>query len=224
MATVLAKGCVKARDCSLLFLGKANDEHTERAADFCRRSFTTVGVYLGKWGDPFPDEIRSSAWDCIISYLSRWIVPQEVLKRAKLAVNFHPGPPEYPGYGCNNFAIFEDAKDYGVTCHHMHQSVDSGPIIAVRRFTVLATDNGGTLLLKAYDHQLALFCEIAGLIVQGKELPRSDATWTRKPFTRQQFNELGKITVDMSEIEAARRRRAVNVDALKPYAESRGKK
>jgi len=212
------------KKCSLLFLGKKDDGHTERAADFCRRNFTTVGVYLGQWGDPFPEETGSSHWGCIISYLSRWILPPEVLKSAALAINFHPGPPEYPGYGCNNFAILEDAKDYGVTCHHMNQSVDSGPIIAVRRFPVLATDDGGTLLLRAYDHQLALFYEIAALIVQGKDLPRSEATWTRKPFTRKQFNELGKISVDMSEEEAARRRRAVNVEALRRYAEAQGKK
>jgi len=202
------------QDCSVLFLGKGDDGHTERAADFCRRNFAKVGAYVGKWGDPFPDEAKSSEWNYIISYLSRWIVPPEVLKRARLAINFHPGPPEYPGYGCNNFAIFEGAMDYGVTCHHMVPRVDAGAIIAVNRFPVLATDDGGTLLLRAYAYQLVLFYEIAGLIVQEKELPLSESTWTRKPFTRRQFNELGQITADMSEEETARRKRATSVEAL----------
>ena len=212
------------KDVSLLFLGKASDRHTELAAEFCRRNFATVAVYLGQWGDPFPDAIRSPDWDCIVSYLSRWIVPPQMLDKARLAINFHPGPPEYPGYGCNNFAIYEGAVEYGVACHHMERTVDTGPVIAVKRFPVLATDDGGTLLLRAYDYQLVLFYEITELIIQGKQLPRSKATWTRKPFTRKQFDELGRITNDMSEAEKARRTRAVNVDALKPSSRSQGRK
>lgn len=211
------------RACSLLFLGKEKDGHVERAADFCRRNFSTVGVYLGKWGDPFPAGIQSSEWDYIICYLSRWIVPADMLNQAKLAINFHPGPPEYPGYGCNNFAIYEGAREYGVTCHHMAPRVDTGAVIAVKRFPVLASDDGGTLLVRAYDYQLVLFYRIVGLLVQGGELPRSESTWTRKPFTRNQFDELRRITADMTDEEVARRKKAVDVDALKPSGVSQGK-
>lgn len=202
------------RDCTVLFLGKEGDGHVERAVEFCRRNFTTVRVYLGDWGDPLPSGIGSSDWDCIISYLSRWIVPAELLRRAKCAINFHPGPPEYPGYGCNNFAIYEGAKEFGVTCHYMEPRVDTGPIIGVARFPVLAGDTGGTLLLRAYDYQLVLFYDVVGRIVLGEGLPASGETWTRKPFTRRQFRELGRITDDMSKEEIERRRRATDVSAL----------
>lgn len=201
---------------SVLFLGKEKDGRTGRAADFCRRNFTRVGVYLGKWEDPYPAGIGSSDWDVIISYLSRWIVPADLLGKAQLAINFHPGPPEYPGYGCNNFAIYEEAKDYGVCCHHMAPRVDTGAIIATRRFPVLSNDDGGTLLARAYDYQLVLFYEVVARIIRGEELPVSTEKWTRKPFTRRQFEELGRITAEMTGDEIARRTRAVNVAALKP--------
>ena len=201
---------------SLLFLGKQQDGHTGRAADFCRRNFTRVGVYLGKWDDPFPAGARASDWDYIISYLSRWIVPADVLNKAKLAINFHPGTPEYPGYGCNNFAIYEEARDYGVCCHHMTPRVDTGAIIATQRFPVLLNDDGGTLLARAYDYQLVLFYGIVARIIREEALPVSGEKWTRKPFTRRQFDELGRITADMAQDEVARRTRAVNVSALKP--------
>ncbi len=82
-------------------------------------------------------EARSWQGDYIISYLSRWVVPAELLERARrAAVNFHPASPDYPGIGCNNFALYENAAEYGVTCHHMAPRVDSGEIIAVRRFPV----------------------------------------------------------------------------------------
>ena len=200
---------------SVLFLGKERDGHTGRAAEFCRRNFTRVGVYLGKWGDTFPVGIGSSDWDFIISYLSRWSVPADLLETARLAVNFHPGPPEYPGYGCNNFAIYEEAKDYGVCCHHMAPRVDTGAIIATQRFPVLSNDDGGTLLARAYDYQLVLFYEVVARIIRGEELPVSTEKWTRAPFTRRQFDGLGRITAEMTKDEIARRTRAVNVAALK---------
>lgn len=203
------------KECAVLFLGKARDTHAARAAAFCERNFTAVRVILGDWGDPFPEGVRESRWDCIVSYLSRWIMPAPMLERATYAVNFHPGPPEYPGYGCNNFAIFEGAAEYGVTCHHMAPTVDTGPIIGVRRFPVLPTDTGGTLLLRAYDYQLALFYDIMGCIIRSHALPSARDEWTRKPFTRRQFEELGRITPDMGPDESARRKRATDVSVLR---------
>jgi methionyl-tRNA formyltransferase len=200
----------------VLFLGKASDSRVARAVEFCRHNFATVGVYLGTWDDSLPEAAASWSGDLIISYLARWIVPSGLLGRASAAINFHPGPPEYPGYGCNNFAIYESAREYGVTCHHMAPRVDTGAIIEVTRFPVLPADNAGTLLARAYDVQLALFHRIVGLIARDETLPASAETWTRKPFTRAQFGELGRLTPDMTEQEIARRKRALDVSALKP--------
>ncbi|OGA53783.1 MAG: hypothetical protein A3G24_06620 [Betaproteobacteria bacterium RIFCSPLOWO2_12_FULL_62_13] len=210
------------REYSVLFLGKEQDGHVEKAAEFCRLNFTRAGVCLGKWGDPLPADVEASEWECIVSYLSRWIVPANLLNQARIAINFHPGPPEYPGYGCNNFALYEDAKSYGVTCHHMAPRVDTGPTIAVRRFPVLATDSADTLLARAYDYQLVLFYEMVGRIIQGRELPVSEEKWTRKPFTRRELAELGRITPDMSKEEVARRVRATTVGVWKPTVELQG--
>lgn len=199
---------------AVLFLGKARDWHTARAADFCRRNFESVSVFLGEWGDPFPP-VANGEWTLIISYLSRWILPGEMLRAARYAINFHPGPPEYPGYGCNNFAIYEGAARFGVTCHHMAPAVDTGPIIQVERFQVLPTDTGGTLLLRTYDFQLTLFYRIAGCVIRGEPLPVSNESWARRPFTRKEFHALSQITPDMSDAEVERRRRAADVSALR---------
>jgi methionyl-tRNA formyltransferase len=201
---------------SVLFLGKANDAWTGRAAEFCRLNFAEVSAHVGNWGEPFPGGARAWHGDCIISYLGRWIVPGDLLRRANTALNFHPGPPEYPGYGCNNFAIYDDAREYGVTCHHMAARVDTGAIIAVRRFSVFPADNAGTLLARAYDYQLALFYDIVGLLIRGDSLPVCGERWTREPYTRKQFSELARVTPDMSEKEIARRKRATAVGTLKP--------
>lgn len=205
-----------ARALSVLFLGKAEDAHTARALEFCRLSFGGVSAHFGRWGDPLPADARAWSGDCIISYLSRWVVPTELLGRATTAINFHPGPPEYPGYGCNNFAIYDDVREYGVTCHQMAPRVDTGAIIAVKRFPVFPSDDAGTLLVRAYDYQLALFYEIVAHLIRGEALPSSRERWSREPFTRKQFAELQRTTPGMSEQEIARRARATSVGALKP--------
>lgn len=210
---------------TLLFLGKADDPDCERALEFCNQNFAKVTSCLGKWGDPLTDDIRRWEGDYIISFLSRWVVPEELLKQAKkAAINFHPASPEYPGIGCNNFALYENASEYGVTCHHMAAKVDTGRIISVRRFPVYPADDVAALLKRTYENQIALFFEIAQIMAEGKELPVSHETWSRPPFTRKQFNELFKITPDMPKEEIARRVRAVSYGSWQPYVEIKGYK
>lgn len=211
------------RDISVLFLGKKKDEHVEKALRLCQQNFNDVTAHLGKWGDPLPEDIGWWEGDYIFSYLSRWVVPEYLLKKARVAaINLHPASPNYPGIGCNNFALYEEAREYGVTCHHMASRVDTGAIIAVRRFPVFPTDNVATLLSRTYDYQLVLFYEIVGLILEGKELPVLEERWTRKPFSRKEFNKLGRITTDMSKEEIAKRTRATTFDIWKPTIELQG--
>jgi hypothetical protein len=79
-----------------------------------------------------------------------------------------------------------------------------------------------SLLRRAYDSQLALFQEIMALVLAGKELPTSRETWTRRPFTRKELNELARITPEMSKEEIARRIRATWFGPWKPTIELHG--
>ncbi|MBI5125197.1 MAG: hypothetical protein HZA70_03070, partial [Planctomycetes bacterium] len=208
---------------SILFLAKKEDDHVEKALRFCQQNFTDVTAYLGKWGDPLPEDIGWWDGEYIISYLSRWVVLDYLLKKAKIAtINFHPASPDYPGIGCNNFALYEEVKEYGVTCHHMEPRVDTGKIIAVERFPVFPSDTVASLLSRTYDYQLVLFYKIMNVILKGGELPLSKETWTRRPFTRKEFNELGQITPDMGKEEIAKRVRATTFDIWKPTIKLHG--
>jgi methionyl-tRNA formyltransferase len=211
------------KKCSVLFLGKKSDEHVDKALQLCRMTFTDVTACVGNWGDPLPEDIEGWKGDYIISYLSRWLLPEYLLERARIgAINFHPASPDYPGIGCINFALYEEANEYGVTCHHMASQVDTGAIIAVERFPVFATDDVSTLLSRTHDSQLILFYKIVGMILTGEELPACEERWTRKPFTRKELNELGKIKLDMSAEEIAKRVRATNYGIWKPTLELQG--
>lgn len=203
---------------AILFLGKQDDERCAQALNFCQDSFKDVTACLSVWGDPLPKQAADWEGDYIISYLSRWIVPADLIDKARIAAfNFHPASPEYPGIGCNNFALYENASEYGVTCHHMAPKVDTGDLIAVKRFPIFPTDDVASLLSRTYEAQLALFHEIVGGIAEGNPLPSSQEKWTRKPFSRKEFEKLFIITPDMSQDEIARRVRAINYNQWKPY-------
>lgn len=202
---------------SVLFLGKADDSHVDRAAAFCQLNFTDVDTYVGKWGDTLPEAAKAWEGDYIISYLSRWVVPAYLLKKARIAaINFHPAPPEYPGIGATNFALYDESPEYGVTCHHMEPSVDTGDIIAVKRFPLFDSDSVSTLLSRTYDYQMLLFYEVISSILLGDKLPSCEATWTRKPFKRTEFDQLRYISPDMTAAEINRRIRATNFGIWKP--------
>ena len=175
---------------SVLFLGKEGDPHATTALDFCRKNFATVTAHLGSWGDAFPSVALDWSGDLIISYLSRWVVPASLLARANTAsINFHPAPPEFPGFGCASFALYQGVSSYGVTCHHMAATVDTGPIIRVVRFPVLESDDLASLLARSYVYQLVLFFETITALLQGKRLDSCNSTWSRKPYTKRELDD-----------------------------------
>ena len=144
----------------------------------------------------------------LISFLCPRIVPMGVLNLARLALNFHPGPSNYPGIGCYNFAIYENATTYGAICHHMHTKVDSGPIVTERLFPISADISVEKLKLKTMEKLLEIFIETLCILRDGQLLPRSNIEWTRRPFTRKQLNMLTRITPSMSPDEITQRIKA----------------
>lgn len=195
---------------SILFICKEDDYYVEKAKEFIKINFENVTIIEGQRGQLLPSEAKSWTGEYIISYLAPWVIPKEILQKAKkAAINFHPGPPEYPGIGCTNFAIYNEEKIFGVTCHHMNPKVDSGDIIAVRRFPLLETDTVYSLTQRCYSYILTLFYEIVNDIIQGDKLPKSQEKWTREPYKRYELNALCKITQDMTDDEIKRRIRAV---------------
>lgn len=174
-------------------------------------------MVFGTRGEKFPEDLSFWKGDYIFSYLSPWIIPKHLLENAeKGAINWHPGPPEYPGIGCTNFAIYHDEKEFGITCHHMLSKVDTGKIIEVKRFAVLEHDSVFSITQKCYSLILNSFYRIIEKIATNEPLPVSQEDWKRKPYTRKELNALCEIKPDMSLDEIQRRIRATTYD--RPWA------
>lgn len=207
----------------VLLLGKRDSPDCERVLDYCREAFIEVTYCDGQWGDPLPEAARAWQGDLIISYLCRWVIPAGLLERARVAaINFHPATPEYPGIGCNNFALYEGAPTYGATCHHMVARVDAGQVIAVTRFSISETETVASLLKQTYHVMLDLFMAVMNEFREKQEFPKSDERWTRAPFTREQFNALCSVDCGMTADEVHRRVRATSYPPYGPHVELHG--
>jgi len=111
--------------------------HLTEAIDYLKKYTDNIDVFIGDTKDPFPVLDVKYKCDLLISYLSPWIIPAKLLNNTRdWAINFHTGPPEYPGIGCVNFALYNEEPIYGITSHIMEDKVDTGRIIDVIRFKI----------------------------------------------------------------------------------------
>ena len=194
---------------NICFLTKKEKPGVKEAIVFTKNITKDIDVFYGDTFDPFPESVAKENYDIIISYISPWIVPKMVLEKTKKwNINFHPGPPEYPGIGCFNFAIFDSVKQFGTTAHIMNPTVDTGKIIGVKRFSMTDKENVKTLSKKTYEALLLLYKDILNYIMSNDSLPKSDETWNRKPYKRSELEELATINTSMRKEEINKRIRA----------------
>jgi methionyl-tRNA formyltransferase len=90
----------------------------------------------------------------------------------------------------------------------MKANVDSGDIIAVKRFPLEKEDTVYEVTQRCYKLIEEMFYEIMDCILQGSPLPLSSEKWKRKPYTRKELNELCEIRPDMTPEEIERRIKA----------------
>jgi methionyl-tRNA formyltransferase len=210
----------------ILFIGKKDDANAKLAAQYLNQIFPNAYIIFGARGEKFPED-DLSAWegDYIFSYLSPWIIPKKLIEKAqKGAINWHPGPPEYPGIGCTNFAIYNKEKEFGFTCHYMLDKVDTGKIVETKRFPILINDTVYSITQKCYSLILNSFYRIVENIFNKFPLPESDECWKRKPYTRKELDELTEIKPDMSIEEIENRIKATTYDKPWAHVNIKGKK
>ena len=96
---------------------------------------------------PFLDALRSIEPEVLLVWSYSMILPAEVLALPRLgAVNVHGGLlPEYRGGHVMNWALINGEHESGVTLHYMDAGIDTGPIIAQKRFTIDRCDDAASV-------------------------------------------------------------------------------
>ncbi|MBV8925160.1 MAG: methionyl-tRNA formyltransferase [Bradyrhizobium sp.] len=143
----------------------------------------------------------------LIAFSSPVIVPPAVLSALGYgAYNFHPGPPEYPGWAPAHFALYDGATEFGATAHAMAERVDSGPIVEVARFAI--PPNIGVLGLEglAYAHLAQIYWRLAKrLASEAAPLPVGSLSWGPRRNSRRAYQAICNIPLDISREELERR-------------------
>ena len=145
----------------------------------------------------------------LVAFATPVIVPASVLDALGYgAYNFHPGPPEYPGWAPAHFALYERAAEFGATAHAMAARVDSGPIIEAVHFPIPADIGVQGLEGLTYAHLARLFWQLARqLATMSEPLPQRQLHWGRRKYSRSAYQAICDIPLDISKDELDRRLR-----------------
>ena len=145
----------------------------------------------------------------LIAFLTLVIVPRRILDQLGYgAYNFHPGPPNYPGFVPSHFATYDGATRFGATAHAMIAQVDAGPIVGVELFDI--PPGTGVLALErlAFTELARLLWKLAKpLAAQAEPLQRLPIRWCGKKSTRRMYEAMCDIPPDISSEELERRMR-----------------
>jgi len=155
----------------VLFFGKNNCQYSQQALQHLKLLGFSVQAILSKnRSESLPEDISWWRGEYIFCFRSYFLLPKSLLDRASIAaINFHPAPTEYPGSGCLNWALYDNADTYGATAHLMNENIDNGSIVECRRFPILKQDNVTSLLARAHLKTFDLLIDIAtGLALEGK--------------------------------------------------------
>jgi methionyl-tRNA formyltransferase len=145
----------------------------------------------------------------LIAFSTPIIVPRAILRSLGYgAYNFHPGPPQYPGWAPSHFALYEQVTEFGATAHLMAAQVDSGPIVDVASFAI--PPDAGVLALEglAYAHLARLFWTLAKRLATSAEpLSTKPLQWSGRKNSRQAYAAICDIPLDIAKDEFERRMR-----------------
>jgi len=143
----------------------------------------------------------------LIAFVTPEIVSKGVLSRLGFgALNFHPGPPGYPGWAPSHFALYERAQQFGATAHIMVEQVDAGPIVDVALFPI--PDDISVLGLEglAYAHLAQLFWRMAKSLATDPQLPPAlPVSWGSRKYSRRAYRAICEIPLDIPKDELDRR-------------------
>ena len=118
-----------------------------------------------------PDDV-----DVVLSFLYPRLIREPLLSLGRIGcLNFHPAPlPDLRGLGGYNVAILEGRPDWGVSCHFVDESFDTGDLVEVERFPIdPRTETAFSLDLKSQERLFGLFRRVMGKALAGAELPRA---------------------------------------------------
>lgn len=215
----------------VLFFGRSDCEGTTKALSLLNTLGCEITFVKSKGrGEALPEDIGYWEGDYIFCFRSLFVLPKHLIDKAKIAaVNFHPAPVEYPGSGCLNFALYDNASQYGVTAHIMNEKIDNGAILKCQRFPIMPSDTVDTLLERTHLKLLNLFIDVATELILGGAksleamiLSSSTEKWRGEATRMKDFEKLQVIPLSVTEVDLRKVIRATYTENFPPYIDLHG--
>ncbi|CAL78607.1 conserved hypothetical protein; putative Methionyl-tRNA formyltransferase [Bradyrhizobium sp. ORS 278] len=159
-------------------------------------------------------EIDVLAGARLLAFTSGVVVPPAILRAlGHGAYNFHPGPPDYPGWAPAHFAIYDGAKRFGATAHVMEPRVDCGGIVGVETFDIPDGVDVRGLEQMAFVRLAYLFWRMSrDLACHLAPLPVLPIAWSGTKSSRQMYAAMCDMPADIDAAEMKRRIQAFHDD------------
>lgn len=135
--------------------------------------------------------------DLIISFTYPLKLKEQIINKGKCSINFHPAPlPQYRGCGTPCYGILNGEKEWGVTCHFLDKNLDTGNIIAVKKFEIEKEKyyTGMDLSIYSWKKCFELLCEIVDKYVAGIVL-KADPQTGGNYYSKKHLEELKEIKI-----------------------------
>ena len=213
----------------VLFLGREGCKYSKKLELYLKKRTKFLEILITNKKN---QKLKPYNYQYVFCFRSHIILKKNFIKKIKIAaINFHPGPPNYRGIGCVNYALFDGVKKYGSTVHLIeNEELDKGKIIDFVEFKIRKKDNLKKLLCRTYQ---SMFIQAKKIIDQ---LVADDANlkilikrniqvkWSNKIKSIKDLNKFYQISLNYNKIELQRKIKATNIDKFKPYIIFHGKK
>mgnify|MGYP006097779971 FL=1 len=174
-------------------------------------------------------KLKKKKYSYIFCFRSFYILKKDLIKKAKIAaINFHPGPPNYKGIGCLNYAIYEESKYYGTTCHLINERIDSGKIIDVKKFKLSKKYSVDDLQKKTYTVMLKQGKQIIKNLSANKKylerkiIENKNIKWIKRMKNRKQLNKFYEIKTTDTKLSIDKKIKSTYTNLYKPYIKFHG--
>ena len=216
----------------VLFMGRNNCYHSSKIKKFLEKNSKKLSYFASsKIGEKLPKKLLKLNYDYIFCFRSFYILKNNILKNVKkAAINFHPGPPEYRGIGCVNYALYENSKFYGCTAHYINKKIDNGEIIKVKKFKISKKNTILEVLTKTYKEMFKMAITIVKNIIKNPNylesqiLKNKDLKWSNKVKKYKDLNNFYNISKTIGKREFLNKIRVTNTPKFKPFIKLYGKK
>ena len=216
----------------VLFMGRSKCPYSKKIKNLLKKKSKKLYYFeSNNINEKINNKYLKLNYDYIFCFRSFYILKKNILKKVKkAAINFHPGPPEYRGTGCVNYAVYKNSKFYGCTAHLINEKVDNGKIIDVKKFSIHRKDDISKILNKTYK---AMFSQAILLInqikinfnfIENQIKKNKKIKWSKKIKKIKDLDKFYIIDKNIKKKDFLNKIRATDTSKFKPFIKLYGKK